>query len=180
MSIESSNDWFSEQPSRLRRLATAATTRVAAGLQTLWGNRCADGFGILLYHRIADEVAGVPAPTLNVTPEQFRAQLSGLLTRGFVAWPLTQLVAAQQAGQMIPSNVFAVTFDDGYENNYRNAWPILRELVSRPRSFWRRNIWTASSRSRSTIGLPAERIRFRRRPGGRSRRASAASCLQTG
>ena len=29
---------------------------------------------------------------------------------------------------MIPSNVFAVTFDDGYENNYRNAWPILRDL----------------------------------------------------
>ena len=28
----------------------------------------------------------------------------------------------------IPSNVFAVTFDDGYENNYLNALPILREL----------------------------------------------------
>ena len=29
---------------------------------------------------------------------------------------------------MIPSNVFAITFDDGFENNYVNAWPVLKEL----------------------------------------------------
>ena len=28
----------------------------------------------------------------------------------------------------MPANVFAITFDDGYENNYVHAWPILREL----------------------------------------------------
>jgi peptidoglycan/xylan/chitin deacetylase (PgdA/CDA1 family) len=50
------------------------------------------------------------------------------LSRGFEAWPLTKLIDAHRNAVAIPSNAFAVTFDDGYENNYFNAWPILQEL----------------------------------------------------
>ena len=31
-------------------------------------------------------------------------------------------------GQPIPRNAFVLTFDDGYECVYTNAWPILKEL----------------------------------------------------
>ena len=68
------------------------------------------------------------APTLNVTPQQFRNQLAGLLARGFESWPLSKLVTAHLESRPVPANVFAVTFDDGYENNYVHAWPILSEL----------------------------------------------------
>jgi peptidoglycan/xylan/chitin deacetylase (PgdA/CDA1 family) len=108
--------------------AICATSRVAAGLQSLCGNRYSDGFGILMYHRVTGRVPGVQAPTSNVTPERLRRQLAGLLARGFVAWPLSELVQAADESRSIPANVFAVTFDDGYENNYLHAWPILREL----------------------------------------------------
>jgi peptidoglycan/xylan/chitin deacetylase (PgdA/CDA1 family) len=81
-----------------------------------------------MYHRVCEKVRGVAAPTLNVTPQQLRRQLAGLLARGFVSWPLTSLVAAHVESRPVPANVFAVTFDDGYENNYIHAYPILREL----------------------------------------------------
>lgn len=81
-----------------------------------------------MYHRITENTAGAPAATLNVTPAQLRRQLVGLLARGFESWPLSKLVAARRAARPVPGNVFAVSFDDGYENNYLNAWPILREL----------------------------------------------------
>ena len=97
-------------------------------MQVLRGNRVSDGFGILMYHRVTDHVAGFPAPTWNVTPDRLRLQLSGLLARGFECWPLSRLVRARHDSQTIPAHVFAVTFDDGYANNFSHALPILREL----------------------------------------------------
>ncbi len=126
--VNPNSNWFCQEPTRLRTASIWATARAAAGLQVLCGNRTRTGFGILMYHRIAERVPGVQAPTSNVTPKRFRHQLTGLLALGFEAWPLTKLLNAHSESQAIPSNVFAVTFDDGYENNYLNAWPILREL----------------------------------------------------
>lgn len=125
---QSNSEWFAKRPSPARTAAMWAAAKVAAGLQNLRGNRCDEGFGILMYHRIAERVRGVRSPTLNVTPEQLRHQLAGLLARGFESWPLSKLVAAQIESRRVPVNVFAVTFDDGYENNYVHAWPVLREL----------------------------------------------------
>src|SRR3954465_623804 len=121
-------EWLSKPPSRVRAAAMWTAAKIAAGLQNLRGNCCAEGFGILMYHRVAENVRGVATPTWNVTPKQMRRQLVGLLARGFESWPLSKLVAAHLESRPIPANVFAVTFDDGYENNYQNAWPILREL----------------------------------------------------
>jgi len=122
------SEWFVKPQSPMRKAAMWATAKVAAGLQNLGGNRYSEGFGVLMYHRVAEHVPGVSPPTLNVTPKQLRQQLAGLLARGFRCWPLTKLVMAHLESRSVPANVFAVTFDDGYENNYIHAWPILREL----------------------------------------------------
>src|SRR5262249_55614648 len=106
-------DWFVAPRSRVRKAAMWAAGKTAAGLQTLRGNGAADGFGILMYHRVADYVGGGAEPTLNVTPDQLRRQLSGLLARGFECWPLSKLVDAHHESQRIPSTAFAITFDDG-------------------------------------------------------------------
>ena len=81
-----------------------------------------------MYHRVADPVKGQPKPTWNVTPARFRKQLSGLLRRGYQAWPLRKVLEYQQKRLALPPRVFVVTFDDGYENNFTQALPILREL----------------------------------------------------
>jgi peptidoglycan/xylan/chitin deacetylase (PgdA/CDA1 family) len=122
------SELFLDPPSRVYSAATWSMGKVAAGLQHLRGNCCTEGFGILMYHRVAENPQGVAAPTLNVTPGQFRNQLAGLLARGFQSWPLSKLVSAHLESRPVPTNVFAVTFDDGYENNYVHALPILREL----------------------------------------------------
>jgi peptidoglycan/xylan/chitin deacetylase (PgdA/CDA1 family) len=100
----------------------------AAGLNAVLGSRAAGRPGILVYHRVADPVGGVPAPTINVPPGRFRAQLAGLLARGFVPRPLTDLLDRHAAGEPVPPRTFVVTFDDGYENVYTRAWPVLRDL----------------------------------------------------
>jgi peptidoglycan/xylan/chitin deacetylase (PgdA/CDA1 family) len=81
-----------------------------------------------MYHRVADRCPGVREPTYNVTPERFRRQLAELLARGFRPWPLRGVLEYARRGLPIPERTFVVTFDDGYENVYRNAWPVLREL----------------------------------------------------
>jgi peptidoglycan/xylan/chitin deacetylase (PgdA/CDA1 family) len=87
-----------------------------------------NSFGILMYHRVTPRIAGVPRPTWNVTPERFRRQLESLLSRGYQPWPLRRALACRRAGEPIPARVFVVTFDDGYDSVYHNAWPILKAL----------------------------------------------------
>jgi peptidoglycan/xylan/chitin deacetylase (PgdA/CDA1 family) len=114
--------------SPLREGAAWGLARVATGLHGLLGDRRQGGFGILMYHRVTEQHAGVAAPTINVTPRRLREQLNGLLANGFEPWPLERLVAAHEAGQAVPRKAFAVTFDDGYENNLTAALPILESL----------------------------------------------------
>jgi peptidoglycan/xylan/chitin deacetylase (PgdA/CDA1 family) len=100
---------------------------VCTGLARLFG-RVGNGFGLLLYHRISPVVPGFAPPTCNVTPDNFREQLAGLLRRGYEPWPLGRALDRAAAGRPIPPRAFVVTFDDGYETVYRHAWPVLREL----------------------------------------------------
>lgn len=113
---------------RLRACAVWGASRVALALHAAFRRSRTGGFGILMYHRVACHGAGLSPPTYNVTPQRLRAQLSGLIARGHEPWPLAKALAAHHAGQVIPANVFVVTFDDGYENNLLRALPVLREL----------------------------------------------------
>ena len=99
------------------------------GLGGVIGGRAGVGFGVLTYHRVAP--TNYPtAPTWNVTPRRFRDQLRGLLRRGYSIFPLRKLLEMSAAGRPIPPRTFAVTFDDGYENVYTHAWPVLRGLAA--------------------------------------------------
>jgi peptidoglycan/xylan/chitin deacetylase (PgdA/CDA1 family) len=101
---------------------------VGSELSQMLGSRAGDSLGILAYHRIAPRTQGQPNPTWNVTPHRFRAQLVGLLTRGYRPWSLRQVLAYSRDRRPIPPRTFVVTFDDGYENVYSRAWPILKQL----------------------------------------------------
>lgn len=105
----------------------AAAARAAAVARTFCGWGAPGTFGILMYHRVTDAVPDAPFPTWNVTPRRFRSQLRGLLARGYRPRHLREVLAACAAGRPIPPRTFVVTFDDGYENNYTDAYPILRE-----------------------------------------------------
>ena len=107
-----------------KRVASAG----GSALYRAMGRRSSPGFGILLYHRTAPLTPGLPPPTWNVPPQQFRRQIEGLLAAGWRIWPLRRLIDCVESGRAIPERVTAVTFDDGYQNSYLHAWPVLDEL----------------------------------------------------
>jgi peptidoglycan/xylan/chitin deacetylase (PgdA/CDA1 family) len=112
----------------LRAIPRRFADRAAVPIHFIFGNRYRNSFGILMYHRIAPLTPGVPPPTWNVTPDRFRIQMQGLLAKGFKPWPLRKAIDYHNKRLPIPRNTFVVTFDDGYECVYSNAWPILKEL----------------------------------------------------
>lgn len=78
---------------------------------------------ILLYHRVAN-VEDDPH-LLCVSPENFRSQLRAVLNR-LPPLSLEEMVSELERGRT-PYG-FAVTFDDGYVDNFTEAVPILEEL----------------------------------------------------
>ncbi len=96
---------------------------------------------ILAYHRVT-ELSSDPQ-LLCVRPANFAAQLRVLRDCGFVL-PLEQV---RPATLDAPTRI-AVTFDDGYADNYEQAWPILEQArvpatifvvtgdAGRKREFW--------------------------------------------
>ena len=116
------------RPSRVPGFKERLLLRGATFLQSLFGCRGKDCFGILMYHRVTNIIPGVPEPTWNVTPQRFQEQMRGLLARGFEAWPLQRVLEYEQDRKSIPRQTFVVTFDDGYECVHSQAWPILKLL----------------------------------------------------
>ncbi|MCA9118919.1 MAG: glycosyltransferase [Planctomycetaceae bacterium] len=109
-------------------LGIRAVSTFGAAACRMLGPRVGGDFGILLYHRVTDDVAGVERATINVPPRQFEKQIRGLLNAGFVFWPLQRVLEHAERGDAIPPFVVVLTFDDGFECVYRNAWPVLRRL----------------------------------------------------
>jgi peptidoglycan/xylan/chitin deacetylase (PgdA/CDA1 family) len=116
------------KPARDPNVTEKTARGVAVALNEIWGPCTRTGFGILMYHRVIDPIPGQPRPTWNVPPAAFEEQLSGLLKRGFDPWPLQRVLEHHEKQWKIPRRVFVVTFDDGYQNNFTQAFPILQKL----------------------------------------------------
>jgi peptidoglycan/xylan/chitin deacetylase (PgdA/CDA1 family) len=78
---------------------------------------------ILLYHRVSHSRSD--PWQLCVSPENFRAQLE-VLGRNCEFLPLTELPGRLAAGRLTRRTPVAITFDDGYVDNLREALPALR------------------------------------------------------
>lgn len=85
---------------------------------------------ILMYHYISEPPpdADVYRIDLSVPPSLFRQHLEYLRDGGYTPVGLEDLYAALQTGAVLPDKPVVLTFDDGYEDNYTNAWPLLREF----------------------------------------------------
>ncbi|MCB1064309.1 MAG: polysaccharide deacetylase family protein [Verrucomicrobiae bacterium] len=56
------------------------------------------------------------------------ARLLGLLKRHFQPIHLRELIASLRNGAPLPPNALVLTFDDGYESNFRVAYPLLMKV----------------------------------------------------
>jgi peptidoglycan/xylan/chitin deacetylase (PgdA/CDA1 family) len=125
---EPRGEWRAAARQRVKEAALRGAGLAACALHVTFGRRPPADFGILTYHRVVEATPGLPFPHFNVTPRRFRLQLEGLLRRGFRFWPLQRVLSAAAAGGAIPPRTVVVTFDDGYRNVYRQAWPALYDL----------------------------------------------------
>ena len=85
---------------------------------------------ILMYHYIsqAPEDANKYRQDLSVAPEDFREQMTYLVENGFETVDLYDLSLAIADKVELPPKPIIITMDDGYRDNYENAFPILEEL----------------------------------------------------
>ena len=78
-----------------------------------------------MYHYISEPPPGadVYRRDLSVAPADFEAQLAWLRDQGYESITLTDLVYNLALGWPLPDEPIVITFDDGYVDNYTNAFP---------------------------------------------------------
>jgi peptidoglycan/xylan/chitin deacetylase (PgdA/CDA1 family) len=80
---------------------------------------------ILMYHAVAEHP---PAATrrLSVSPRSLGEQLAFLVDHGFTGMTFSDLAEGFRAGGVLPERPVVLTFDDGYADFARDAWPVLQ------------------------------------------------------
>jgi peptidoglycan/xylan/chitin deacetylase (PgdA/CDA1 family) len=77
---------------------------------------------ILLYHSIADRTGDPYA----VSPARFAAEMAHLRKAGYHPLHFAELTG-WPAGLPLPAKPIVITLDDGYEDNYTEAYPVLQK-----------------------------------------------------
>ncbi len=83
---------------------------------------------ILMYHylSIPPADADIYRQDLSVSPDLFAAHLDRLSEEGYTTISLYDLMRHLNAGTALPEKPVIITFDDGYRDNYENAFPLLK------------------------------------------------------
>ena len=79
---------------------------------------------IMMYHSVSladDNSSNV------VSPKSFAKQMDFLKQNGYRVIPLDTYVEWSKVQKKLPNKTAVITFDDGYEDNYKNAFPVLKD-----------------------------------------------------
>ncbi len=82
----------------------------------------------LMYHYIRPITPGMTTSSrlLSVSPEHFRAQMEELVRLGYHAITPDELADAVEGLKTLPTKPVLITMDDGYRDQYTEAFPILK------------------------------------------------------
>ncbi|PRR78607.1 Poly-beta-1,6-N-acetyl-D-glucosamine N-deacetylase precursor [Clostridium liquoris] len=83
-----------------------------------------DKITVLMYHSVGYEKNN----GLRMSEEQFRKQMKYIKDNGYTALTLDELYSYFIENKPIPKKSLVITFDDGYLDNYKYAYPILKEF----------------------------------------------------
>ena len=86
---------------------------------------------VLMYHHVAPR----PGDMVTVTPETFEGQMRHLAGNGYTVLSLDGLLSAIGNERKPPRKAVAITFDDGWLDNWVHAFPILRKFRLRAAVF---------------------------------------------
>lgn len=120
-------------PFRKRALKVLKWTALALGLLGgalglwLYLTPPAEGFPILEYHMVRDDLPDEESYDYAVPLEDFRQQLDYLQEQGYETVTLLEYMKAKKGKFTLPEKPIVLTFDDGYDDNYTNLLPLLEE-----------------------------------------------------
>jgi peptidoglycan/xylan/chitin deacetylase (PgdA/CDA1 family) len=77
---------------------------------------------VLMYHQVLEKVPPVAKYNLHILKTDMEGQLEFLKARGFETITFQDLLIRR-----LPKKPIILTFDDGYENNYRHLFPLLKK-----------------------------------------------------
>lgn len=97
-----------------------ATSSSIAASNASWTNTHVP---VLMYHSISEEAGN----NLCVPPALFDSEMAWLKQNGYTALSMDELYAHISAHTPLPDKVVVITLDDGYFDNYTNAYPILKK-----------------------------------------------------
>lgn len=135
----------------MKRVAKKAVLEVASHVAPhLWRLRPASSLLVLMYHRVLPQ--GHPArraeqPGMYVSPESLAMHMQAMRRR-FTLVHLDDWLDAVARNDEVPARACAITFDDGWRDNYQFAFPVLQkaqapatiylvtDLVGTSYSFW--------------------------------------------
>jgi peptidoglycan/xylan/chitin deacetylase (PgdA/CDA1 family) len=107
------------------------------------------GVRMLTYHRVTD---AHPADRLCVPMARFREQMAYLKREGYQTVAVAQIARWVTGEATLPARAVAITFDDGFADNFLNAYPVLARHGFRACFF----VPTAFIESGQTTRQPAE------------------------
>jgi len=83
-------------------------------------------FTVLSYHEIAEKSETLDS-TYAVTPENFELQMRWLKQNGYHFIGIDDILSYRMKGKPLPEKAVLITFDDGYQSVYANAYPVLKK-----------------------------------------------------
>lgn len=89
-----------------------------------------DTLPILMYHRVSDRTERGDGGRI-VPIDEFEAQLRYLAEAGFTAIHFADYLAIRAGTRPRPRRAIALTFDDGYDDNFANVYPLLTKYATK-------------------------------------------------
>ena len=80
---------------------------------------------ILMYHHVGKE--GVEVNKITITNKRFEEDMKYLKDNRYTPIFFNELVSYEENGTSLPEKPVIITFDDGLEDNYKYAYPVLRK-----------------------------------------------------
>ncbi len=81
---------------------------------------------MLMYHVLGDVPPGAALPGLFVADSEFSDQMKWLDDNGFQAVTMAQVMKAWEDGGTLPEKPVVLSFDDGYDTQYTDAYPVMK------------------------------------------------------
>lgn len=122
--IYDKNVSYVQSSSKITQTNKTVKTKSKTNSITVISNKNRVKIPILMYHSIAYEKDNI----LRVPKEIFEKQMKFIKDSGYTTLSLNELYNFMQNDTPVSKKSVVITFDDGYVDNYTNAYPVLKEL----------------------------------------------------